>query len=778
MFKTTSFESVVSLAIIAPPSLFLDQLLKYFRKSPLVIYLNQNFPDNSDFLLIIKPQSKTTFPSASVKITITLQPDSSISQSRVEEYLAQISQNLFSSQPQDLAIPVPPNLLPSTQKSTTMPAPTPTAISFPSQPSLFVPHKAIQEPNDEIKLTRFKSLLSQVAPDSSPPPKKKSRRLLFLPLILFSLPLLIILIQAFLFRYHLLKISSSFAQADFERVFKHNQSFSNQLTFFHSIFNNLPYPIVSLARLESLGFIFEGGLELSQAVSSLEPALDSALQLSQVIFTQEPLNQTQITADLQNQLSASYSHLSLASSLFISLPPEPTPFSSFNQSISQLKVKLPSYRSQLEKGIDFIDILPEFFAYQDRRTYLVLLQNSAELRPTGGFIGSVGFITFDHGRFYDFQVQDVYALDGQLKGHINPPAPLKQYLNEPSWFLRDSNWDPSFPQTAQIAQWFLQKEIGRQVDGVIGFNLIAAQSFIKAFEPIYLPDYNLEITARNFFEQAEFYVENDFFPGSTQKQDFLGSLATHLYQLLPDLDPTTQFHLLRQTITSLEQNQIMISLNDPEMEAQFSALSWNGQIQSPVCPTVFVDQQAQCHLDYLMPVEANLGVNKSNYYVDRQISYQLNLEQPSNPIVTLDFHYQNRSPDLNLPGGIYKNYLRLLVPLHSRLISAEIATSSESQPIDVSTSTLHAKTVFALYFEVPPQESVSLKFKYRPFYHFESEPTTWALYFQHQPGTQNVPLSVSFNPQDHFSVLHTYPEEFNLLVNSDSLFAVQLEPSI
>lgn len=772
MFKTTSFESVVNLAILAPPSSFLDQLLKHFRKFPLVIYLNQNFPDHSDFLLIIEPQPETTLPSASVKIILTLQSDSSISKNRVEEYLVQISQNLFSSQPQDLAIPLPPDLLSSTPKFTPKSTSMPTLTSFPPQPSL------IQESDHDIQITRFQSLLSQAASVPEPPPKKKSRRLFFLPLILFFLPFLIILIQAFLFRYHLLKISSSFAQADFQRVFKHNQSFSHQLAFFHSLFAHLPYPVINLVRLESFGFILEGGLELNQAISSLEPALDSAIQLSQVIFTQEPLNQTQITADLQNQLSASYSHLSLASSLFISLPPEPTPFSSLNQSISQLKTKLPSYRSQLEKGIDFIDILPEFFAYQDRRTYLVLLQNSAELRPTGGFIGSVGFLTFDHGRFYDFQVQDVYALDGQLKGHINPPTPLKQYLNEPSWFLRDSNWDPSFPQTAQTAQWFLQKEIGRQVDGVIGFNLIAAQSFIKAFEPIYLPDYNLEITAKNFFEQAEFYVENDFFPGSTQKQDFLGSLATHLYQLLPDLDPATQFHLLRQTIMNLEQNQILISLNDPELEAQLAALSWNGQIQSPVCPTVFVDQEAQCHLDYLMPVEANLGVNKSNYYVDRQIFYQLNLEQPSNPLITLDFHYQNRSPDLNLPGGIYKNYLRLLVPLNSRLISAEIKTPSENQTIDVSTSTLHSKTVFAVYFEVPPQESVSLKFKYRPFYRFQSEPATWALYFQHQPGTQNTPLSVSLSPQDQFSILHTYPEEFNLLLNSDSLFAVQLEPSI
>ena len=67
-----------------------------------------------------------------------------------------------------------------------------------------------------------------------------------------------------------------------------------------------------------------------------------------------------------------------------------------------------------------------------------------ELRPTGGFIGSYAIMTFDKGRLAEIVVNDVYTADGQLKGHVDPPEPIRKYLGEGGWFLRDSNWDPDF----------------------------------------------------------------------------------------------------------------------------------------------------------------------------------------------------------------------------------------------------------------------------------------------------------------------------------------------
>ena len=119
---------------------------------------------------------------------------------------------------------------------------------------------------------------------------------------------------------------------------------------------------------------------------------------------------------------------------------------------------------------EFLTLYPNLAGYKEAKTYLVLLQNSNELRPTGGFIGSVGVIKFEDGILSDFRIDDVYTLDGQLKGHVDPPLPIRDLLGQEHWYLRDSNWSPDFKESAIRAAWFYQKEGGESVDGVIAIN--------------------------------------------------------------------------------------------------------------------------------------------------------------------------------------------------------------------------------------------------------------------------------------------------------------------
>jgi hypothetical protein len=80
--------------------------------------------------------------------------------------------------------------------------------------------------------------------------------------------------------------------------------------------------------------------------------------------------------------------------------------------------------------------LPSILGKDGIKTYLILFQNNMELRPTGGFIGSYGLATFDSGRLTDLTINDVYSADGQLNGHVEPPAPIKDYLGEANWWLQ------------------------------------------------------------------------------------------------------------------------------------------------------------------------------------------------------------------------------------------------------------------------------------------------------------------------------------------------------
>jgi len=45
--------------------------------------------------------------------------------------------------------------------------------------------------------------------------------------------------------------------------------------------------------------------------------------------------------------------------------------------------------------------------------------------------------------------------------------------------MRDANWQASFPLASKDIQWFLEKETGRQVDGVVALNLETVKGILE-----------------------------------------------------------------------------------------------------------------------------------------------------------------------------------------------------------------------------------------------------------------------------------------------------------
>ncbi|KKU67917.1 MAG: hypothetical protein UX92_C0027G0013 [Candidatus Amesbacteria bacterium GW2011_GWA1_47_20] len=75
------------------------------------------------------------------------------------------------------------------------------------------------------------------------------------------------------------------------------------------------------------------------------------------------------------------------------------------------------------------------------KTYIVLLQNNTELRPSGGFMGSFVKLKTQNSKLKTLEVEDIYQPDGQVVGYVEPPAPIKKAFPFGSWKLRDANWD-------------------------------------------------------------------------------------------------------------------------------------------------------------------------------------------------------------------------------------------------------------------------------------------------------------------------------------------------
>jgi len=310
------------------------------------------------------------------------------------------------------------------------------------------------------------------------------------------------------------------------------QSFSRSRTILRQI-----QPVARIVGLNSLTTNLDRllfiGSQLSQGALYLAKAGEAGTFITQIVFHHSDGNINEALKQIQINLDQAFNKLSFVESELQSGHQLSSDFTvSLNSKIQELTAALPNIRKQINQARLILPIIPSFIAQDSKKTYLLLFQNSAEIRPTGGFIGSYGLLTFDKGKLLDFTVEDIYSADGQLKGYVQPPEPIKEYLGQDLWFFRDSNWDPDFSIAAQQSEWFLRKTTNRSVDGVIAVNLPLARELLKATGPIVLSDYNEEVNTDNLFERAEYHSEIDFFPGSTQKKDFLGSLAREIFDFI------------------------------------------------------------------------------------------------------------------------------------------------------------------------------------------------------------------------------------------------------
>ena len=526
-------------------------------------------------------------------------------------------------------------------------------------------------------------------------------------------------------------------------------------------------------KIYQMGDLFSLGKTTAQGLASLLQSLLKTKELLGEVFQNQKADPAALLTEIKLDLDKSFSQLSLAES-------------QFNQNQFKQKEKIEQIkelRNVLIQARSGVELLPEFLGLFKKQTYLVLFQNNSELRPTGGFIGSFGLLTFEGGRLIDFEVKDVYVADGQLKGHVEPPADLKKYLGEAGWYLRDANWDPDFPSSAEKIAWFFEKETGRTVDGVIGVNLFLAQKILQTTGEIQLPDYQEKINADNFFERAEYYSEINFFPGSTQKQDFLGSVVRVLFEKIKQGDEKIWFNLIKNLRPVLQSKDLLIWLRDEDANKILVDLGLAGELKdnrNQISKNKYLD-------DYLMVVEANVGINKANYFLKRSFSYQVKIEGGGEIKETLRLDYQNNSSSEAFPAGRYKSYVRIYTPPQTELLGINIKNPlngeiKEIQSKEVEIKQEHNKNVFGFLLEVPIQESRSVEITYTLGQKFEEGVEKYELVLQKQPGIEDQAFSFWFIPPEGMVALPPQmkfsqgPEGiiFNPQFNQDLVFEINL----
>ncbi len=377
--------------------------------------------------------------------------------------------------------------------------------------------------------------------------------------------------------------------------------------------------------------------------------------------------------------------------------------------------------------------LPVLLGSETKKTYLVLFQNNMELRPTGGFIGSFALVTFDKGKLVDTSVFDVYEADGQLKGHIEPPAPIKNYLGEANWWMRDSNWDPDFKVSAQRAEWFLEKEFDRQVDGVIGVDLQVVKEILKQTGPLNLTDANMTVDYKNMYEKIQHEVESNFFPGSQKKSAILTSLEKAILIKLPGLTSSPSLGL--SAFSLLREKHVQVYLHDKDSQDAIESVNFDGRADPGSC-------SGNCSNIWFGLVDANLGVNKVNYYIQRELGFTVNVKQ-TNIDNKLAVKITNSSTQNSPLAGNYKNYMRVIAPSQSYFDKVTTIGSDGTKSLTPDVTQVNGHVEAGVIITVAPGETKTFVFSWNLAQSADfSRQGVAQFYLRKQAGTMSDPVSM------------------------------------
>ena len=437
-----------------------------------------------------------------------------------------------------------------------------------------------------------------------------------------------------------------------------------------------------------------------------------------------------------------------------------------NQLPANVQKKLGEIAYMLTLFENTIELLPDLMGYENPKKYLLLFQNNMELRPGGGFIGSYGIASFDKGKMSKIQIHDVYDSDGKLKTHIEPPYALRRYGGVSHWFLRDSNFDIDGTTNAAAAADILKRSTGESVDGVISIDTNFIKNLLAVMGPVEVADYKETVTADNFYMLTQKHAEDNFFPGSTQKKDFLRALLNSMLASFSSKEERSYLQIVKALEKSLKEKHIIMAFPDESIQKVMTASNLSGTLWDKR------SRGENSFSDFFGVVDANIGANKGNYYLKRGVEQSVTVSDSGQLFGEATITYENTSKKDSKFGGNYKTYTRFILPSGADLRTVAIdgrrveiieAITNPTQytsksfvapsALEIESTKIDGKEVVGFVVAVPysSTKKVTLSYVTPQTINTSSSVFSYNLRIFKQPGTDEDPYSLTLNYPNKFT---------------------------
>ncbi len=458
-----------------------------------------------------------------------------------------------------------------------------------------------------------------------------------------------------------------------------------------------------------------------------------------------------------------------------------------------VSVKIAKYSNVFYYLKDYVPLVPVvryFTGLDEPRNILILFQNNAELRPTGGFLGSYAYLTVKKGQIKYIEIPEggFYDLKGYLSRKIAAPLPF--HIFSPYWQVWNANWFADFPTSAEKIIDLYEISGGESVDGIISITPDVVEGILDITGPIEVRE-GLVIDKNNFRYLTQEEVEINYdkvenTPKKFIKVLFVKVLDTVIEQFNDKSGAEREDYIKRILYVfdkNIKEKNILLYARDEFVQNKIQENGLGGELKNIE------------YGNFLSVVHTNIGGGKSDLVIKNRIKHNMYIKNDEIISEVYLSRTHNGKEGQIFYGVNNLDYVRFYVPKGSILIEAkgflsdDMSNRFKGEAEDLKkdddlmmiykSSTMDAeskteiyteteKTVFANWISLKPGQSKTVYIKYATPLPDVEDKNNFIFYWQKQAGDMNTYLEANISFSDDFDLKTVIPEK-NVAIGGNSI---------
>ena len=487
-----------------------------------------------------------------------------------------------------------------------------------------------------------------------------------------------------------------------------------------------------------------------------------------------------------------------------------------SQTTSPVVALLDRYFSLYDESLSLAINLPALLgaAEDGPKKYLVLIQNEDELRPSGGFITAFAEAVVFQGDVLSLEFTPTDNFVNREKVFPAAPWQMQDFMNIHVLIFRDSNWYADFRTTAIWAEYLYTYTGGSPLDGIIAIDQQLLAGLLSITGPLDVPDLDRIVSAANIYSVMRLEKSpsaEEMLDPNWDRKNFMEPIAEAVLGRLlsaEDLDWKAMTSLL---VGMLNNKHILLQVDDRDLMELIARRGWDGALRRE-------------NSDFLMVVEANIGYNKVNANVEREITYDVDLSDINLPTSNLTVRIKNLSRSNNefqctqytrIPEvddsaniyldypmeGCYYSYVRVFLPENAKLAGGQAMPVTRDDMVMLSTNVpprfddLNETipgidgfgTLVLVRKESDSQTRMSFELPASDILTHEADGSVWyRLKIQKQPGVDHIPFTLRIHIPANMHIQTSLPIEgertssaitYQFDLEEDVVIGLQLVPN-